>query len=483
MTILSGIRLTEQYTHDQLTIESTATLTMDIRSMLSTTPPRESHSLASSSGSSASNSQPLNETTSATTPSINIHSTTPINGRALDTIAQGTRPDDSFDDMYDDSRQNSPEVDAGPGTGLPDLPPVQENNVRSEPLRCSTNFQPVATNPAAPASGAGIPRTTVRALPSAWNSALPLPERHSPLGHQPTDRITPAPYSSVNINETTLTSSRNEPQIPTPWPRTTSLVASLQHEAAARCSNRIPDYATNAWTVRPDAGARNSNRILDAGEILAVDALEALQVTHQQSDISPQVSSRTLSGSDQTVVGFLASNSPSRDIPQAPSGSTTGSSAKYENGSQFYGAEINKLLQADIETAIQENFDRELGATLLCLFVNDCHKQDEIRKGKRKIGDAPLSPLFESIENDSTAETESRDEHEANATYTYNVRPHTLTSNGNEVRTLRAHPGDAVWTLVEHRLGSVDNPRRWETACRQCSAIINSRVANLHRAA
>lgn len=448
--------------------------------MLSTTPPRESHPPALLSGSSASNPEPINGPTSATTPSINVHSTTAMNERALphvDTIAQGTRPNDSFDDMYDDSRHNSPEVDAGPGTGLPDLPPVQASNIRSEPLISSTNSQPVATNPAAPASGAGVLRTTASAVPGACNSARPLPERNSPRAYQPTDWITFTARSSININEVTLTNFRNEPQNPTPWPRTTSPVASCQHGAPARSSNRIPNYATNAWTVRPDAAARNSNRILDAVEIIAVDALEALQVTRQPSDISPQASSRTLSGSDQTAVGFLASDSSSRDIPQAPSGSTTGSSAKYENGSQFYGAEINKLLQVDIETAIRENFDRELGATLLCLFANDCHTQDEIRKGKQEKGDAPLSPLFPSIENDSTAETESRDEHEANVNYIYNVKPHTLTANGTEVRTLRAHPGNALWELVEHRLGSVDNPQRWETACRQCSTIIDSRLA------
>ena len=448
--------------------------------MLSTPPPRESEPLASSSGSSASNPQPTNETTSATTPSINIHSTTAITERALppvDTIIEGTLPNDGFDDMYDDSRHNSPEANAGTGTGLPDLPPVQEGNVRSEPLISSTNSQPVATTPAAPASAAGVPRTTARAISSAWNSALPLPERNSPLGHRPTDWITPVPYSSINIHDITSTNSRNEPQNPTPGLRTTSPVASRQLEAPARSLNRIPNYATNAWTVRPDAAARNSNRILDAAEILAVDALEALQVTHQPSDLSPQASSRTLSGSDQTAVGFLASNSPGRDIPQGPSGSTTGSSAKYENGSQLYGPEIDNLLHIDIETAIREKFDTQLGATLLCVYANDCHKQDEIRKRQQKRGDAPLSPLFPSIENNSTAETESRDEHEANADYIYNVRPHTLTSNGTEVKTLKAHPGNAVWALVERRLGSVDDPRRWETACRQCSTIIDSRVA------
>ena len=429
--------------------------------MLSTTPPRESHPLESSSCYSASNPQPIAKNASAVTPSINYHSTTAIMERPVpgrDTFAEGTLPNDGFDEMYDDSRQNSPEVNAGPVKGLPALPPFQESNVRSEPLISPPNTRLVDTNPPAPTSGTSGPRT------------------------RPVDRITPAPYSSINTRETTSIDSSDEPWNLTPWPRTISPVASRQLEIAATSSNRIPNNATDAWTVRPYAAAGSSNKIPDGAKIVDVDAWEVrrrIQVTHQPSDLSPQASSRTLSGSEQTAVDFLISNSHSRDISRGPSGSRTGSNAKYENGNPFAGPGIERWLHVDIETAIREKFDDQLGAALLCIYAKDCHKQDEIRKGKQIKGEAPLSPLFPSIENNTTIETESSDEDEAKMEYIYNVRPHTLMSSEAGVRTIKAHPGNAVWQLVQSRLGSLNDSRKWETACHNCSTIIDSQMAHL----
>ena len=464
-------------THCQLTSGSKIILTMDIRSILSTPPPRESHPPESSSGYSANNPQPTAKTTPALNPSINFHSTIAINERpvlGLDTIAQGILP---YDDMYDDSRHNSPEVNADPGKELPDLPPFQESNVRSEPLTSPENSQLVATNPAAPTSGAGVHRTTRSTFSDAWSPALPSPKRDSPLDYRPSDRTTPATSSSISVHEWTPTNPRDEPQHITPRPRTTFLVAFRGLETTARSSNRIPNNATDAWTARPDAAARNSNWIPDGAEIHDVDAWEAqrrLQVTHQPSDLSPQASSRTLSGSDQTAVDNLASNSHSPDISGGSSGSRTANNAKYENGSPLSGPELEGWLYIDIDTAIREKFDDQLGAALLCRYASDSHKQDEIRKGKQEEGDAPLPPLFPSIENHSTAESESSDGDEANVKYIYNVRPHTLTSNGTGVTTIKAHPGNAVWQLVQNRLGSVNDSRRWEVACHNCSTISDS---------
>lgn len=474
MTISSGKRPTAQDAHCESTIESTTRLTMDIRSILSTTPPRQSHPSASSSGSSASNSQPINGTTSATTPSINSHSTTAITERPvpdLDTTARRTLPHDGFDDMYDDSRHNSPEANAGPGRGLSDLPPNQESNVRSEPLTSSINSQLVETNPAAPTPGASVPRTTGSTFPGAWSPVLSLRERNSPPDHQPIDRTTSAPSSGINVHETRTNNSRDEPQDLTPGPRTTLPVGSSRLETAARSSNRIPNNTIDAWTARPNAVARNFNRIPDGAEIHDVDAWEAqrhTQLTRQPSDLSSQASSCTLSGCEQTAVGNLASDSPNRNIPQRRSGPTSGSSAKYENGSPNSGPGLERWLYTDIDTALQDKIDEQLGAALLCRYANDCHKQDEIRQGKKKITDAPISRLFPSIENESTAETETSDGNEANMDYIYNVRPHTLTSNGTGVKTLKANPGNAVWSLVKTRLGIVNDSRTWETACKRC---------------
>ena len=461
--------------------ESKKTLTMDIRSMLSTTPPRESHPPASPSGYPANNSQ---RASSDFTPSINFYSTTAITERPildLDTNAEGTLPHDGFDDMYDDSRHNSPEVNAGSGNGLSDLPPFQESNVRSEPLIIPPNSQLINTTPGAPTSGASVPGTTARTSSGAVTSALPLSQRNSPVDYRPLDRNASAPYSSINIHETTSRNSRDEPHNLTPWPRTTSPVASRQLETAAISSNRIPNNATNAWTAQPNAAARSSNRISDGARIVDVDAWEARrrrQVTYLPSYNSPQASSRTLSGSEQTAVGFLASNFHGRDISRVPSGSRTESNAKYENGKPFNGPVLEEWLYVDIETASREKFDDQLGAALLCRYAIDCHKSDKIRKGKQKQGDPPLPPLFPSIKNDSAVETESPEEDEANMDYIYNVRPHALTWNGTGLKTIQAHPGNAVWPLVKTRLGSVNDPRTWETACDRCSTVRDSRMAH-----
>ena len=447
---------------------------MDIRSILSTTPPGESHHSASSSGSSASNSQPSNGTTSATTPSINSDSTTAIIERRApdrDTIARRTLPHDGFDDMYDDSRQNSPEANVGPSRGSSDLSWVQESNVRSEPLTSSTNSQLVQTNPAAPTSGASVPRTPGGTFPGAWSPVLSLRERNSPPDHRPIDSTTLAPSSGINVHETRTNNSRDGPQDLTPGLKTTLPVGSSRLEAASRSSNRIPNSATDALTARPNAVARNFNRIPDGAEIHDVDAWEAqrhTQVTRQPSDLSSQASSRTLLGSEQTAVGDLASDPPSRNAPRRPSGPTSGSSVNYGNGSPNSGPGMERWLYIDVDTALQKKIDKLLGAALLCRYANDCHKQDEIRKGKQRNGVAPISPLFPSTENDSTAGTETSDGNEANMDYTYNVRPHTLTSNGTEVKTLKANPGNAVWSLVKSRLGPMNDSRTWQTACKRC---------------
>ena len=447
---------------------------MDIRSILSTTAPRESHASASSSGSSAGNSQPTNGTTSATIPSINSHSTTAIDERPvpdLDTTARRTLPHDGFDDMYDDSRQNSPEANAGPGRGSSDLPRVQESNVRSEPLTSSTNSQLVETNPAAPTSGASVPRTPGGAFPGAWSPVLSLRERNSPPDHQLIDSTTLAPSSGINVHGTRTNNSRDEPQDLTRGLRTTLPVGSSRLEAASRSSNRTSNNATDAWTARPNAVARNFNRIPDGAEIHDVDAWEAqrhTQLIRQPSDLSSQASSSTLLGSEQTAVGNQASDSPSRNVPRRPSGPTSGSSANYENGSPNSGPGMERWLYIDVDTALQKKIDKLLGAALLCRYANDCHKQDEIRKGKQKNGAAPISPLFPSTKNDLTAETETSDGNEANMDYIYNVRPHKLTSNGTEVKTLKASPGNAVWSLVKSRLGPLNDSCTWETACKRC---------------
>ena len=474
MTISSGERPTAEDTRHVSTIDSTTGLTMDIRSILSTTPPRESHPSASSSGSSARSSQSINGTTSATIPSINSDSTTAIAERPvpdLDTTARRTLRHDGFDDMYDDSRQNSLEANAGPGRGLSDLSANQESNVRSEPLTSFRYSQLVGTNPAAPTSGASVPRNPRGTSPVAWSPVLSLRERNSPPDHRPIDSTTLAPSSGINVHGTRTNNSRDEPQDLTPGLRTTLSLGSSRLETAARYSNRIPNDATDAWTARPNAVARNFNRIPDGAEIHDVDAWEArrhTRVTRQPSDLSSQASSRTLLGSEQTTAGNLASDPPSRYAPPRPSEPTSGSSANYGNGSPNSGPGMERWLYIDVDTALHKKIDKLLGAALLCRYANDCHKQDEIRKGKQRNGVAPISPLFPSTENDSTAETETSDGNEANMDYTYNVRPHTLTSNGTEVKTLKANPGNAVWSLVKSRLGPMNDSRTWQTACKRC---------------
>ncbi len=468
---------------------------MDIRSIL-ITPPNESHRLESSAGNSASNIQPIAKITSASTPSTVIHETTAIaEGPVpdLDPIAEGALPCEGFDESYDNSRLNSPGINADPDKGLPDLPPFKENSGRREPphiklspgIAFPANSQLVDTAPAASTSGVSVRRTTATTSPDVRPFPLPLPKRKSSLASGPIDTTTPAPCSGINIHETTSTNSRNEPLSFAQLPGTTSPITSRRPKAAARSSNRIPDDAeifdVDAWVTRPKPAARFSNRIPDDAEIFDVDAWEARrckQATHPPSAPSSQASTRTLSESEQIVVDFLASNSHCRGIPRGPSGSRTGSNAKSENGNPFPEQQIEPRFYIDIETAFRNKIDDQLGAALFYAFCNDYHKRNETPKGKQKEDGAPFSPLFPSIDNDSSVESESSNEDEANVEYDYNVRACTQTCYGNELKAIKAHPGNAVWALVESRLNPVSDPRKWEAACNRCSMISETRMAH-----
>ncbi len=443
---------------------------MNIERILIT--PTESHPPQSSAGNSASSPQPIAKTTSASTPSINIHKTTAMIEAPvpdLDAIAEGALPHEGLDDMYDDSRHNSPEVNPGPDKRLPNLPPYKENPGRSKPqtvepsprIPFSANSQLIDTSPAAPTLGVKVHGTTAATSSGARDPILPWLGRKAPLASRPIDRTTAAPSSGINVYGTTSTNSCDGPRNLAPSPGTTSPITSRGPSTAARSSNRIPDVA----------------------EIIDVEAWEArrcIQVTHPPSDLSVQVgssapvspvqaSSRTLSESEQIAVDFLASNSHSRDIPQGPSGSRTGSNAKSKDGNPFSGPQIEPWFYIDIETARQNEYDDQFGAALFCAFANDCHKRDGIRKEKQRNDEAPLSPPFPSIENNSSIECESCDEDAANEEYIYTIRACSQTYDGNELITIKAHPGNAIWALVESRHGSVNDPRRWETACSRCS--------------
>ena len=264
----------------------------------------------------------------------------------------------------------------------------------------------------------------------------------------------------------------------------------------ARASNRTPDVAeiidVDASVTRPNAVARSSDVIPDLAEIIDIDAGEArrrTQVTPPTSGISMQVGSsapgtqvqasgRTLSESEQIAVEVLASNSRSREISQGPSGSRTRSNATAKDDKPFPRRQEEPWYHLDTEIARENENEDFLGADLLCTFANDCHKRNEIRKGKQREEEAPLLPLVSSIEDDSSSECESCDEEceacdeaAANMEYIYNVRARPQTRPGNELETIRAHPGNAVWALVESRLGPVNDPHKWETACNRCNPL------------
>ena len=495
---------------------------MDIERILIT--PTESHPPQSSAGNSASSPQPIAKTTSASTPSINIHKTTAMIEAPvpdLDAIAEGALPHEGLDDMYDDSRHNSPEVNPGPDKRLPNLPPYKENPGRSKPqtiepsprIPFPANSQLIDTSPAAPASGVNVHGTTAATSSGARDPILPWLGRKAPLASRPIDTTTAAPSSGINVYGTTSTNSCDGPRNLAPSPGTTSPIISRRPNTAGRYSNRIPDIAdiinvdasltrpnaaarssnripdvaeiidVDASVTRPNAAARSSNRIPDVAEIIDVEAWEArrcIQVTYPPSDLSVQVgssapnspvqaSSRTLSESEQIAVDFLASLSHSRDIPQGPSGSRARSNAKSKDGNPFSGPQIEPWFYIDIETARQNEYDDQFGAALFCAFVNDCHKRDGIRKEKQRNDEAPLSPPFPSIENNSSIECESCDEDAANEEYIYNIRACSQIYDGKELKTIKAHPGNAIWAMVESRHGSANDPRRWETACNRCS--------------
>ena len=367
---------------------------MDIPRIL-IAPPTKSHPPKSSAGNSASNPRPVAKTTSPSTRSINIHKTTAMIDEPvpeLDAIAEGALPYEGFHELYDDSRQNSPEVNAGPAKGLPTLPPIKKNNGRSEPpnveslprIRFSANSQLIDTSPAAPTSG-------------------------------------------VSVHGTTSTSSRDWPRKLVLSPGTTSLITSPRPKTAARSSNRIPDDA----------------------EIFDVDTWEprrCMQVTHPSS------------------------------------GSRTGSNAKSKDGNPFPGQQTESWFYIDIDTARQTKIDVQLGAALFCDFANDCHKRNEIRQGKQRKDEA-LSPLVPSIEENSSIECEACDEDAANVKYIYNVRECTQTCYGDKLKAIKAHPGNAVWPLVESRLGFVNDPRKWETACNRCPSEQREQTIPLEEAA
>ena len=369
-----------------------------------------------------------------------------------DAIAEGALPREGFDELYDDSRHNSPEVNLGPDKGLSNRQPCKENRRSNKPPNVESS-----------------PRTIF------------------PANSQLIDTSPAAPTPGVSVHETKVASSSRARSPILSWLGTTSPILSRRRNNAARDSNRIPDVVeiinVDAPVTRPNAAAGSSNRIPDDAEIFDVDAWEArrcLQVTHPTSDLPVQVgspapgspvqgSSRTLLQSEQIAVDFLASNSQSRNIPQEPSGSRTGSNAKPKDSNSFSGPQTKIRFSIDIETARQNGSDELLGAALFCAFADDCHKRIEIRKGKQRDDEAPLSPLYPSIENDSSSECESCDEDAANVEYIYNVRGSTQTCHGTELKTIKAHPGNAVWALAESRLGSGNDPRKWETACSRCS--------------
>ncbi|KAK0510129.1 hypothetical protein JMJ35_007523 [Cladonia borealis] len=261
----------------------------------------------------------------------------------------------------------------------------------------------------------------------------------------------------------------------------------------ARDSNRIPDIAeiidVDASVTRPDAAARSSNRIPDVAEIVDADAWEARRRTQSApppSDLSVQIgssapvspvqaSSRTqsLSELEQNAVDFLASNSRRRDIPQGHLGSRTGSYATVQDNNPFPGQETEPCYCLNIDIALHNDYDADFGVWLLFAAVDKCHKADDIRKGKQRKDEAPLSSLIASIENDSSTECESCDEEcevcdedAANLEYIYTEM---APRNGNELQTIRAHLGDAVWALIGNRPGPVSDSHKWKRACGRCN--------------
>ena len=261
----------------------------------------------------------------------------------------------------------------------------------------------------------------------------------------------------------------------------------------ARDSNRIPDVAeivdVDASRTRPNSAARLSNGFPDVTEIVDADAWEARRRTqraHPPSDLSVQVGSsapvppvqassriQSLSELEQNAVDFLASNSRRRDIPQGHLGSRTGSNATVQDDNPFPGQETEPWYCLNIDIALHNKYDAEFGVSLLFAAVDKCHKADDIRKGKQRKDEAPLSSLIPSIENDSSTECESCDEEcevcdedAANLEYIYTER---ASRNGNDLQTIRARPGNAVWTLIGNRHGTVNDPRKWKRGCGRCN--------------
>ena len=230
-------------------------------------------------------------------------------------------------------------------------------------------------------------------------------------------------------------------------------------------SNRNPDVAeiidVDAPVARPNV-ARSSNGFPDVAEIVDADAWEArprTQIASPPSDLSVQVGSSapvspvqafcftfSVSELEQNAIGFLASNSRCRDIPQ--------------DDNPFPGQETLPWYNLDIEIALKYKYDREFGAALIGAAVDKCHKADESRNGKQREDNS--SSEYESCDEDC----EIGDEDAANLEYIYIKR---APRNGNEPRTIRAHPGDAVWAMVGSRSGTVDASRRWKRGCGHCN--------------
>ena len=246
-----------------------------------------SHPSEASADNSASNPRPVAEIASASTPSINVHTTTAMTDGPvpeLDAIAEGELPWPGFDAMYDDERRPPPEVNAGPDNGLPTLPPIKKSNGRSDPPKVkptpriisSANSHRTDTSPAAPIPVIIVNGTTVATSSDTRRPILPNVQSESPLASRPIDTTTSASSSGINIHWTASTTSRGWPREPAPLPGRTSPLTSRRPDPAARSSNSIPDVAeiidVDATVTRPNAAARSSNSIPDVAEIIDVDA-------------------------------------------------------------------------------------------------------------------------------------------------------------------------------------------------------------------
>ena len=366
-------------------------------------------------------------------------------------------------------------------------------------------YRPIDTTTAGPSSGNNIYGTASSNYRDGLRRPAPLPAATSPLTSRRPDLAARSSNQIPDVAEiidvdASVTRPNTAARPSNGIPDVAEIIdvdASVTlPNTTARASNRTPDVAdiidVDASVTRPNAVARPSDVIPDLAEIIDVDAGEArrrTQVTPLPSGISMQVGSsapgtpvqasgRTLSESEQIVVAFLASNCRSRDISQGSSGSRIGSNATAKDDNPFPRRQEEPRYHLDTETARENENEDFFGAELLCTFANDCHKRNEIRKGKQREEEAPLLPLVSSIEDDSSSECESCDEEceacdeaAANMEYIYNVRARPQTRHFNELETIQAHPGNAVWALVESRLGPVNNPRKWETACNRCNPL------------